>query len=81
VAIYKSGSSAKTTTLAMGTTKLQFSIPANGFATVRTQRARRFLERDRRTADGLSQGGTSPISSFAEPGSVVSGCALATSGR
>ena len=26
-----------TTTLAVGTTKLQFSIPANGFATVRKQ--------------------------------------------
>jgi glucosylceramidase len=33
--LYNSGSSAKTTTLAVGTTKLQFSIPANGFATVK----------------------------------------------
>ena len=33
--MYNSGSSAKTTTLAIGTTaKVQFSIPANGFATV-----------------------------------------------
>ena len=33
--MYNSGSSAKTTTLAIGAAKLQFSIPANGFATVR----------------------------------------------
>jgi len=33
--IYNSGSSAKTTTLAVGGAKLQFSIPANGFATVK----------------------------------------------
>jgi glucosylceramidase len=35
VAMYNSGSSAKTTTLSVGGTKLQFSIPANGFATVK----------------------------------------------
>jgi glucosylceramidase len=33
--IYNSGSSAKTTTLAVGGAKVQFSIPANGFATVK----------------------------------------------
>jgi glucosylceramidase len=33
--MYNSGSSAKTTTVSIGGTKLQFSIPASGFATVR----------------------------------------------
>ena len=32
--MYNSGSSAKTTILAVGGAKLQFSVPANGFATV-----------------------------------------------
>lgn len=33
--MYNSGNSAKTTTVALAGTKLQFSIPANGFATLR----------------------------------------------
>jgi len=32
--MYNSGSAAKTTTLAVGSAKVQFSVPANGFATV-----------------------------------------------
>jgi len=32
--MYNSGSSAKTTILAVGSAKVQFSVPANGFATV-----------------------------------------------
>jgi len=34
-AMYNSGSAAKTTTFSIGGTRLQFSVPANGFATIR----------------------------------------------
>ena len=33
--MYNAGTAARTTTVAIGTTRLQFSIPASGFATIR----------------------------------------------
>jgi len=35
VAMYNSGTAARTTTVAIGSTRLQFSIPASGFATIK----------------------------------------------